>query len=213
MLWRWNQAAKRYIVTSEGAPLLGRRAGSFVSVDSLNDGREKFIDYQKSQIQKINDDLFSENISITEWVMQMREEIKTAHLSQYMLASGGRNAMTQADYGRVGRVLRDQYAFLNIFAESILTGDLSEAQIRARANLYANSSNASFERGRAASFGLELPAYPSDGATECRANCKCSWSVAEEDGKYLAYWRLSPAEHCDDCLSNAALWNPLVVEQ
>ena len=66
----------------------------------------------------------------------MRQQIKETHLAQYMVAAGGRNRMTAADYGRVGAALRTQYRFLNAFAGDILRGNLSDAQIKARANMY-----------------------------------------------------------------------------
>lgn len=211
--WRWNQEAGRYIVTREGAAALNRPAGSFVSVNTLSQNRELFLDSQKDKAQDLIGNLLDESISITDWVMAMRQEVKIAHLAQYMLAKGGKSQMTQADYGRVGQVLREQYQFLNGFAEDILDGNLSEAQMRARANLYFNSSNSSFHRGRAASFGLDLPQYPADGQTRCRANCKCRWDISEDDEQWLAYWRLSPAEHCPDCLNNSAQWGPLIVRK
>lgn len=211
MFWKWNDSAKRYTVTKEGAAILGRRAGTFVSVDTLNDGREKFIDHQKQRAQKLVGDLVEERTNMTQWVLNMREELKQVHLAQYMLAKGGKNNMTQADYGRVGAVLREQYQYLNNFASDIVTRDLSEAQIRARMNLYFNNSNASFERGRAASHGLQLPAYPADGATQCKSNCKCRWDIQEKETEWHCYWRLGEAEHCDDCVSNAGVWSPLVV--
>ena len=214
-LWTWNQEAKRYIVTSEGAGILGKKAGTFVSVDDLTGAREKFIDYQKRQAQSLIDDLLSEKIDITQWTLQMREQIKQSHLAQYMLAKGGKNQMTQSDYGWLGNALRNQYQYLNGFANDILSGDLSDAQIQARANMYFNGSNASFERGKAASYGdLRLPAYPGDGSrTQCLSNCKCSWHIEDMPGAWWAYWRLSPAEHCADCIELSSTWNPLVISK
>lgn len=215
-LWQWNAIAQRYIVTIEGASALGRKAGTFVSVEDLTGARQVFIDQQKQQAQTLVDRLVNNEINITQWTLQMREQAKQAHVTQYMLAAGGKNHMTQADYGRLGNAIRDQYGFLNNFANDILSGNLSEAQIRARANLYLNASNASFERGKVAgrtSGRLSLPAYPADGGTVCGANCKCRWHIDEMDNAWWCYWRLSPAEHCPGCQSNANSWNPLVVSK
>ena len=80
--------------------------------------------------------------------------------SQYLLAKGGRNAMFQADLDAIGEMLRTQYTFLQNFAEDVRAGELSQAQIAARSELYLDSSTQSHERGKAGRHGLVLPQYP-----------------------------------------------------
>lgn len=149
-------------------------------------------------------------ITVQAWTSGMRELIKQTYTQQYMLSRGGVNAMTQADWGQLGAALRDQYRHLDQFAQEIASGKLSPAQIQARARLYVNSATQAFERGKASSHGLRLPAYPGDGSTQCRTNCKCRWSIADRGAFWECRWMLGVAEHCPDCVTYAGRWNPLV---
>jgi hypothetical protein len=117
----------------------------------------------------------------------------------------------------VGWLLREQYRYLDNFIEEIASGKLSEGQIRARARMYIDAAHEAFERARSEAFGLPLmPAYPGDGQSRCLTKCRCNWRHEEvrEHGKLTGWrstWQLNPADHCDDCVSNAKLWAPLIV--
>ena len=118
------------------------------------------------------------------WYQAMKREIKRAHLQATIAGRGGLRRMTPADYGRVGRTLRDEYAYLRQFARDVEAGRLSSAQIAARARLYSNHIQTSFWRGRDA--------------------------LRREQGYRFERRRLNPAEHCDDCKGYAAQgWQPI----
>ena len=126
--------------------------------------------------------------------------------------------MTQSDWGRVGRALRDQYAYLHRFGEDIGTRmaearAYSETYIGNRFGMYGDSAQASLRRGEVAAQGVvpsELPAMPGDGSTRCLGRCKCSWEfVRAGEGLVDAYWRLGATEqHCEDCILRADEWAP-----
>lgn len=173
--------------------------------------RDTFSERQAAKVRALSDRVVN-GLTVAEWERDMRATIRTSTIDQYVLGRGGRNAMTQADWGRVGRMVREQYKFAGGFAQDIADGKLSAAQIAARAQLYMASSTGAYERGRAASFkGLRLPQYPADGSQDCKANCKCSWDIDDKGDRYECTWALAPAEHCATCLSNAGEWSPLVV--
>ncbi len=208
--WRWNQQARRYYVTAEGAAALGQKPGTFISQTQRVNLRDAFIESQKARTNELANQLAKGNITIQQWTLSMREEIKTNHITQYLLAHGGRDTMTQADWGRLGQKIRVQYDYLQKFAADVAAGKLTEGQIAARSRMYVESSSQSFEQGSAMASGTpELPQYPGDGATRCMANCKCYWSIAELNDRWECTWKLRPAEHCPDCIANAARWNPL----
>ena len=75
-----------------------------------------------------------------------REEIKKEYIRQYLLGIGGRDQMTAADWGSIGGMLREQYRFLDGFLAEIAAGNLTEAQIMARARMYINSAREAYER-------------------------------------------------------------------
>lgn len=54
-----------------------------------------------------------------------------------------------------------------------------------------------------------LPIEPGDGQTICGHWCKCTLDVRKAEQDFDVYWVLHPAEHCDDCLALADMWNPL----
>lgn len=83
-------------------------------------------------------------ISLESWRAGMRQEIKTQHLMQAMAAKGGRDRMTQSDYGRVGRLLRAQYSFLEGFTADIAKGLPIDGRIAARSAMYASSARMTY---------------------------------------------------------------------
>ena len=201
--WVWEARAKRY---------RNRETGRFVGQEELRRLRDEYVDRLTERSDRLSERLFADEISVQRWTREMRELVKDAFAGQYMAARGGRNAMTQSDWGRVGRMVRDQYAWLQGFAEDLQAGKLTEGQARARAGLYMAASTQAFERGKQTSYGMPaLPQYPGDGNTECRVNCKCHWQIRELKDRWEATWAMSLlAEHCDDCIVNAATWAPLV---
>lgn len=70
----------------------------------------------------------------------MQQEIKLATNANAALAKGGWAQLTQADRDATTAKLNDENARLWQFAREIKDGDLTPAQIEARANLYANST-------------------------------------------------------------------------
>lgn len=70
----------------------------------------------------------------------MQQEVKLATNTNAALAKGGWAQMTPADWGANGAQLRQEYANLRNFANEIAAGNLSPAQIEARAALYTNTT-------------------------------------------------------------------------
>lgn len=207
-LWTWNQNTKRY---------REKATGRFVGQKKMTDLRNDFIVRQKERLaagsNTLTDQLAAGDITIQRWVLDQRQIIKETYVDQYVLGKGGRNNMTQVDWGRVGAEIKKQYGFLQGFGQDIADGKMSVAGIKARSGLYIDSSTQMFELGRSASFGLTLPEHPADGSQICKSNCKCEWVIVEFDDRFEATWMLNPAEHCDTCLGNAGRWDPLIVSK
>lgn len=222
-MWNWLKRLGQFI-HSVTRRILSRPAQRELSELDLDANQDRVADLAHA--------LAEDAITVGEWEAAMREEIKTAYIEQYLLGRGGLGQMTQADWGSIGGMLgSDQYRFLNRFAAEIAAGELSEAQIIARARMYIASSKEAFERANARARGVpgeQLPAYPGDGSTICLTNCKCFWNHRriEERGRTLRWestWTLRPAEHCTSgdvdargrplgCIQRAQLWAPYVIE-
>ena len=198
--WLFDQANNLY----------RRATGGSVTGSTILNLRDTYATRKADWIAGTVSSLTNGNVTLNQWTLGFRQELKNLYINQYALARGGFNAMTQADWGRIGRMLRDQYGYMNNFAADIATGRLSPKQIEARMQLYFNSSTQAYERGNAVSHGIPaLPQYPGDGRTVCRANCQCVWDIREDETGWDCFWQLGAAEHCPDCLSNASRWAPL----
>lgn len=198
-------------------------------------GREKILAFSRTSIQASTDkiDLLAMRVAeglITPeaWHEAMREELKGEYIRQYLLGRGGRNQMTQEDWGSVGGSLAEQYRWLTNFADQVAGGNLTEGQIKVRGLLelaaigpyqgvrrsamYVNSAREAFFRAQARARGFQpsdLPYMPADGDTICLTRCNCSWDYVPvyEDGVLAGwdcYWKLGGnPQHCDSCIARA----------
>ncbi len=110
----------------------------------------------------------------------MRSQMKDEYIRQYTLARGGREQMTQADWGSVGGSLVEQYKRLPDFIDKVANGEYTEAQARNYARMYINSGREAYERGYRVS-------QTTAGATEMQ-------------------WVLDPSvENCEGCVGFAEM--------
>ena len=132
--------------------------------------RDRYVNQklEKGVTDRLVERLFAGEINHQQWTLEARQEIKKSFIAQYVYAHGGPQSMTQADWGRIGAMVKPQYAFLRNFEQDLIDGKLSEAQAKARLRMYTKASRQAFEQGRAYAQGLpRLPAYPGDGSTQC----------------------------------------------
>lgn len=175
-MWTWLTKLGRYLNEQLGK-LLGRQE----TLDKVNglQGAPKAV------VDQLGRWVASGQIDAAAWEAQMREQIKYAYINEYLLGRGGINAMTQADWGSIGGMLKEQYGHLAEMAKLIAEGKLSEAQILARSRMYINSSREAFERAKKRVAKL--------------------LNLTEE------MWVLNPqAENCEDCQYYATQgWKPV----
>lgn len=201
-LWIWNDKLKRYRNTQNG---------QFIGIDRMNELRDTYMQQQKTICATYAEKYRMGNISLQQLESNVKDLLKSTYIDMYAMGAGGRNSMTQKDWGKIGSMLKEQYGasgYLKGFMEQIAMGNLSEAQIAARLNMYVNSANEALWKGYANDLPLNLPAHPGDGSTICLTACRCSWFIAPVEGGYDCYWRLGQAEHCPDCMRRASDWAP-----
>ena len=136
-----------------------------------------------------------------EWQRQFEALIVEQHAAAYF-AGQGTNTLTARGDRELGALMQSQFDYLAGFAADV--DQLSDAQARARAALYAGPLRATYSRGQLALW--DLPYHPGEG-TPCRGNCHCRWRIIVEDLEELnahATWVLGTAEHCEGCRSRAA---------
>jgi hypothetical protein len=157
--WTWDAASRRY---------RDETTGRWLSHGKVATIRNDFAATQRAWADTAASALARKDWTVRRWELEIRDRLKRVFLAEYMLGRGGTNVMTQADYGAVGRMLKDQYDFLRGFAEDVQAGAMTEAQIASRTQLYHESAIQAFERGKAEAYGIPtLPAYPADGRTRC----------------------------------------------
>lgn len=226
MPWYWNEASHRYHDSETGRFLSAAEVRGYVQ-DSLDAALTASAVTLEGGVVSTGTDMLANLVgnglmSPADWEAAMREEIKREYIRQYLLGVGGRGSMTAQDWGSVGGMIREQYRWLDDFADLVATGELSEGQIRTRAAMYVNSAREAFERASARAWGIpdgSLPYMPGQGQTICLTNCNCNWRIEEvydNDGILIGwdcYWTLGPVktDHCSDCVENASKWNPLEV--
>ena len=204
--WIFNQDTKRYRNPETGQSVTQRQAVTL---------RDNFIAEIEFNPPSPSEQLAKGDMTIQNWELEMRKQIKQSYLDEFALGKGGRNNLTTSNLDDLGGLLKRQFDFLHNTAGQIQNGELSEAQIQSRSNQYLNSSTQAYELGKSASFGVpRFPQYPADGNQLCRSNCKCRWEIIEDETEWKATWVLNPAaEHCETCESNAQRWSPLVVSK
>lgn len=171
----WERATARY---------RDKATGRFISEGTLVNLAESFTGFTQDNLTRITEQMTSGKLSLADWQRQFAQELKDSYIVNSQIGRGGRNAMTQSDYGRIGQRLRGEYKYLNNFAQEIADGKLSPAQIQARVDQYAAGTRKAYYDGRTA-------ACKAGGFTEERRI-------------------LHPAEHCEDCIGYASKgWQPI----
>lgn len=189
----YNNTAQRWYATN---------TGRFVSEQAVTDEMRVHQTATYNTLDGLTRQLYSGGITLEQWQIGVAAELKDAHLAQALYAIGGKNNATQANYGRVGGTLADEYRYLANFAADISAGRVSEAQALARIRQYGNATQASYWReyklvseiihwnlnpaehcgdcldlaGGSPYKPNELSQVPGDGATQCRGNCRCTLS-------------------------------------
>ena len=130
----------------------------------------------------------------------MRRAIATAHSAATYAAIKERTGVMPKGLSRAERNdlkarVVEQLTYYDKFAAQ--AGDMSDAAVGARAQLYVGAVKATY-------FGARypgLPTYPGSGTTACKTNCGCDLDE-RDDG---IHWILNESlENCDDCQALAA---------
>lgn len=157
------------------------------------------------ELDHLTNGLVGGQLSAVEWHNSVARELFAYHLATYAEASGQdeRDAL-QA----VKKIVGGQVDYLNSFTDAVEAGEYEDREdaLRARLAMYAGSLKESYSRG--ATSGMDLPAYPGDGSSECLGNCGCEWDV-RDDG---AWWVRGKDDSCATCVERSNTWTPYAGE-
>ena len=169
--YRWNEVAGRYIAPN----------GRFVSFQAIREWLDVALDNSERKVVSLGQQLQSGAITIQEWQVGMRDAMKDIHLASASLAKGGWAQMSQADYGRVGMRLKEQYQYLMRFAKQIEDGYLLDGRFMNRIKLYAQSGRLTYHMVQRAERTLRGDTEErnilgvADHCTECVSETNKGW--------------------------------------
>lgn len=192
--YAWNDKAGRYV---------DQKNGRFVSHAAVRTDLDLVLDGITAKMDLTSQALRNGAINLDQWQLQMMDLTKRAHLVSAAAQRGGWAQMTQADFGRVGQIVRREYGYLRNFAEQIANGKQPlDGNLARRARMYGQQARSTFysfqkvemeKRGFDQERSILNPADHCEGCKseeakgfqsignmvpigrrECRSNCKCS---------------------------------------
>jgi len=192
----WNANSQQYHYAN------GNKKGQFVREKDVVRITKKAIEYELQAGNKITKDLLSGKINVSTWEQKTAQSIRNLAIYQYSLGIGGIKQMDWRDHAEISGKVNLQYQYLRGFSRDIIQGNLSEAQILARVQMYYNKTRHFYEDGRLegharngflwerrvlAAFHscddcvrysgvgwVKIRTLPNPGEScQCRANCKC----------------------------------------
>lgn len=159
--------------------------GRFVSGSQVRSDLDAVLEGTQARTRAITQQLVDGKLSLGDWQTKMQQEIKASHVASGILGRGGVESTTQADYGRMGHIIKGEYAALRQWAKDLESGKAPlDGRALSRADLYQEAGRGTFE---------EVKRF-----------------AAKEAGLVWERSRLEPsANHCDDCENEAAQgWQP-----
>jgi hypothetical protein len=172
--YTWDARAERY----------RDRFGRFVARREIRSALDATLVNTAKRMRANALSLRDGSMSLDAWAAEMRASIKDVHLYSTAVARGGWDQMTFADFGRVGRLVRDQYAYLDRFVADVEAGLALDGRFLTRVNMYQ-------ETGRRTYYDAIARQLEDRGFDQAR-------SV------------LHPADHCGECIAQAAMgWQPI----
>lgn len=128
-----------------------RATGRFVPEADIRAVVDAVADGTSNLMSGLGERLRSGTLSLADFESEMMRLIRLSHVGTGVMASGGRDQMSPARWGRIGRVIRDEYARLRDFAGQIQDGTQPlDGRLDARARLYGQQARVQFETTRAA---------------------------------------------------------------
>lgn len=177
--YSWDTKTQRYRQRNADGSL-----GSFVSRKQINQLSERHLETYKPELRAIAQDLIDGKNGLAAWELKTAEKLKQGHIQSWALGRGGVDRLTSRDYGLIGARVKEQYIYLRRFAQSIRSGELTEAQILARVELYAEAL------------------YPTQQAAQTEGH--------KQNGFDWERNILSPGENCVGCQAESSKgWQPI----
>lgn len=177
----------------------------------LRDVRNAIADGMGEDIAALVKRYTAGEITLAEWADAFGQLVRTGTTVGYALGIGGANAMDTEAIRQIDRLLAEQTDFVHGFINDLAYGSTSDAQMEARAQLYAGQAVKAYEQARASAWSVDLPAYPGDGGTECLGRCRCFWTIEDDETQVMAWWNTHEDDGvCNGCFQRGQDYSPFV---
>lgn len=179
------------------------RTGRFVAGATVRRELDSYVDQSDNAARGLAGMIRRREVSLADWELAMRREIKRTHLTAIALERGGWSNMRPQDYGRAGQIIRREYGYLGNFANQIADGTQRlDGTLDRRAQLYTQAGRTTYYESKQSNLQLGVdmvrsirhardscadcvgfdrvwyrvgdPAYRLPGNRICTRNCRCS---------------------------------------
>lgn len=189
--YEWD--LQRFRITS------GIDKGKLIGKGEINLIQDRAISGTQNKIGNITARLYKEEITLKEWQELIIEEIKLLHLQAYSLGHGGWGYLTDYDYSVIEEKLDAEIEYFSDFVKEIESGELSQAQINARLNMYVEKFHSLRENAR---YEAHLKAGYNEEFRTRTVTDSCDLCIEYENAGVVDIGTLpNPGEKCY-CLSN-----------
>lgn len=150
--------------------------GRIISAAQARDILDRTLANAADPIKDLSTMLREGTVSLEDWRLQMRTQIKNSHIASMAAQKGGFDQLSQSDYGRVGQIIRTQYDYLENFTQQIADGTQRlDGTLQRRMQQYTDAGRDTyntFGRLAAADKGYDQVGSirtPADSCEECIA--------------------------------------------
>lgn len=181
---KFNSTIRRYIDAS----------GRAIPRPRVRDEIRKLQDHVAKESTKLSRLLQKGKISSAEFQSRSAALLKHGHIVAATIGRGGRDRMTQSDWGRVGAKIAWQNKYLAKFVRRIVAGTLSPKQTEYRSSLYASALWTTFNQAEMRTLSGAPPAglnpercrlqtNSQEGCEECAADEALGWMSVDDMGE------------------------------
>jgi hypothetical protein len=186
--FRWNAALARYIDPR------GRIVSRLAVRGAIDDALAATGRRMKENTVLMRD----RRISVADWKRRMKVDVKNVHVYSTAAARGGFAHVTPAEWGRVGNIVKAQYAHLDNFAAAVKSGSAPrDGRLVNRADMYAQAGRQSYQ---VADERVQLENGMREERNILHTLDSCDGCVDETAAQWVPIGELSPIG-TRDCLS------------
>jgi hypothetical protein len=133
------------------------RTGRMVEGEAVRRVLDSYLAVHDRTARALAEQLRGGGISLAQWELQMRRNIRHIHLNAIALERGGWSQMTMADFMRAGQIIRGEFDYLKKFGIEIANGTQRlDGRLLQRAELYSQAARTTFYESKQANLKAEL---------------------------------------------------------